>query len=99
MALHLTTAATAAYLRLVSTEELGLLPRQLTPEALPSALACCNSAATFRLEHPHLVGTPDHWGPGAALTVQRWDAEDQQLQQELAHYVRTARVQLPGCAP
>ena len=79
MTLHLTPAAAAAYLRLVNTEELGLLPRQLTPEALPHALARCNAAATFRLEHPHLVGTPDDWGPGAARTVQRWDAEDQQL--------------------
>ena len=97
MALHLSPAAAAAYLRLVRTEELDLLPHKLTPEALPSALACCNAAATFRLEHPHLVGTPDHWG--APATVQRWDAEDLQLQQELAHHVRTARVQLPGCAP
>ena len=99
MTLHLTPAAAAAYLRLVNTEELGLLPLPLTPEALPHALARCNAAATFRLEHPHLVGTPDYWGPGAARTVQRWDAEDQQLQQELAHHVRTARVQLPGCDP
>ncbi len=99
MALHLSPGAAAAYRRLVSTDELGLLPRQLTPDALPYALDRCNAAATFRLEHPHLVGTPDHWGSSAARTVQRWDAEDRQLQQELARHVRTARMQLPGCAP
>jgi hypothetical protein len=46
------------------------------------------------LEHPHLVVIPEEWGSEAVTTVQRWDAEDLQLQKELLQYVRTTRVPL-----
>jgi len=94
MYLTLSPAASSAYRRLVRSDELGVLGDQLTPGALPHALARCNASTTFRLEHPHLVVIPEEWGSEAVTTVQRWDAEDLQLQKELLQYVRTTRVPL-----